>query len=88
MKKTNSLRTKTMYVLTFFCFLQSAQAGQIYSIEKYVFASGGTKSSGGNYSLQGTIGQPLNVVSNSTNYTVASGFWHENNDLIFKNNFE
>lgn len=47
-----------------------------YTLEKTVIASGGQHSTGGQFSLEGTIGQPIagNVISGGQ-FAVTSGFW-------------
>jgi hypothetical protein len=55
--------------------LSSAQA-QSYSINWYKVAGGGGTSSGGTYSLSGTIGQAdAGSTMNGGNYTLTGGFW-------------
>jgi hypothetical protein len=50
-------------------------AGQNYSIDWSTIAGGGGTSSGGNYSLSGTIGQPATTQMSGGNYSLQSGFW-------------
>jgi hypothetical protein len=53
----------------------SAQSGGVYSIAQSVTGNGGGDSSGGTFSVTGTIGQSLTAVSTQTPYKVESGFW-------------
>ncbi len=54
----------------------NAQSGGPYAIEKSVIAGGGGTSSGGTYSLQGTIGQTIaGGPSTNSPYSLQSGFW-------------
>ncbi len=46
-----------------------------YSIDWYTIDGGGGTSTGGVYSLSGTIGQPDAGVMSGGNYTVVGGFW-------------
>ncbi|MDW8325687.1 MAG: hypothetical protein RMK99_03890 [Anaerolineales bacterium] len=41
----------------------------------YVIAGGGGASSGGVYSLRGTIGQPVTGISTGGTYRLSAGFW-------------
>jgi hypothetical protein len=60
-----------------------------YEIRKYTINNGGGKSSGGDYSLNASIGQvDASAPKSGGGYTLNAGFWQENNDLIFKNGFE
>lgn len=60
-----------------------------YEIKRYSINSGGQTSTEGAYQVSGSIGQvdASNILIGG-NYTLNGGFWHENNDLIFKNGFE
>jgi hypothetical protein len=54
--------------------IESPQSG--YSIEWYTIDGGGaTFSTGGSYSLGGTIGQPDAGVLSGGSYTINGGFW-------------
>ncbi|MCF6289192.1 MAG: hypothetical protein L3J53_08175 [Proteobacteria bacterium] len=96
MKKTSSLiNKKILYIIALSGFIAIAQAGVAgtpnYSIEKYVISSGGSISSGGGFTVQGSIGQVVTGLSNSASFSLQSGFWHEAVPLgeeIFKNSFE
>jgi hypothetical protein len=48
---------------------------QSYSITWYKIAGGGGTSSGGNYSLSGTIGQPDAGQMSGGGYSLTGGFW-------------
>ncbi|MGH7132359.1 MAG: GC-type dockerin domain-anchored protein [Phycisphaerales bacterium] len=52
----------------------SAAFGQL-SVPQYVIAGGGGTSSGGGYSVSGTIGQPVVGISVNGSTSVNSGFW-------------
>jgi len=49
--------------------------GQVYQIEAHVIASGGGTSSGGNYVISGTLGQPLAGSASAGEYELSGGFW-------------
>jgi hypothetical protein len=66
--------------LLYFSFLLSAFSfrapGQSYTIDWYKIAGGGGPLSGGNYSLNGTIGQPdASGAMSGGQYSVTGGFW-------------
>ena len=48
---------------------------QSYAIDWYKIGGGGGTSTGGVYSVSGTIGQPDAGVSSGGNYSLAGGFW-------------
>jgi hypothetical protein len=69
-----------MKKLTLLCLLVCAcclpAMAQQYSINWYKVAGGGGTSSGGNYSVSGTIGQPdASGVLSGGNYSLTGGFW-------------
>ena len=53
----------------------SAQAGGDYEISWYTIDDGGGTSTGGQYSLTGTIGQPDAAYSSAGPYELLGGFW-------------
>lgn len=75
----------------------SASAGNTLSVDWSTIDAGGGTSTGGNYSVSGTIGQvdadPLQP-SSGGNFALTGGFWVVANattpasDLIFKDGFE
>lgn len=67
-----------------------AQSGGNYVMQKQVVGAGGTATSGGAYTLIGTVGQHAAAVSCANNYSVRSGFWPgvPQTDVIFRNGFE
>jgi len=50
-------------------------SAQTYSIDWFTVDGGGGTSSGGPYTLSGTIGQPDAGVMSGGNYTLTGGFW-------------
>ncbi|NOT49298.1 MAG: VCBS repeat-containing protein, partial [Acidobacteria bacterium] len=52
-----------------------AQSGGQFAIKKSVIAGGGGRSSGGTYTADGTIGQPVVGENNGGNFRLNSGFW-------------
>lgn len=66
-----------------------SQAFAQYEIKKYSINSGGTTVSGGGFELQSSTGQiDANAQLTGGNFSLNSGFWQENKDLIFKNNLD
>lgn len=60
-----------------------------FEIRKYSVNSGGGTMSGNGYQIQASIAQvDVNKNQANGNYSLNSGFWLENNDLIFKNSVE
>ncbi len=63
--------------LSLFVISSYAQSGGTYQITESVIAAGGQNSTGGSFSLDGTIGQ--SIAGNSLNgapFAVTSGFWN------------
>jgi hypothetical protein len=52
-----------------------AQSGGPYTIQRSVIAGGGGSSTGGNFTLQGTIGQGVVGAMGNASDTLAGGFW-------------
>lgn len=60
-----------------------------YEIKKYTINSGGSTQNEGQYEMTSSIGQTdASGIQAGGNYSLNAGFWHKNNDLIFKNGFE
>lgn len=72
-----------------FLGLVFSQSFAQYEMRKYSINSGGQTSTGGSYQVSGSIGQAdASMELTGGNYSLNGGFWHESNDLIFKNGFE
>jgi len=72
--------------------LALAQSGGNFEIKKSTIDGGGGLSTGGIFSLNGTVGQ-VEAVDKVTGgvFSLTGGFWAQasvNNDIIFKNSFE
>lgn len=72
-------------------------AGEVYAVDRYTIDGGGGSSSGGNYEIQGTLGQPdADPLQPSTGGTfeITGGFWPglspaaPQPDALFANGFE
>lgn len=61
-----------------------------FSIDWYTIDGGGGQSSGGGFTLTGTIGQPDAVFGGASGgtYGFVGGFWGGSVDFLFKNGFE
>ena len=62
-------------IATSMLWLALAATAQQYSIDWYTIDGGGGVSSGGTYTLSGTIGQPDAGVLTGGPYTLSGGFW-------------
>ncbi len=49
-----------------------------YDIPRHVIGGGGGTSSGGHYTLDATIGQPVAATSGGGHYQVCAGYWCSN----------
>ena len=67
---------KTKYLLGIaLCFCARLCLAQSYSIDWFTIDGGGGTSTGGVYSVSGTIGQPDAGHMSGGNYTLDGGFW-------------
>ncbi len=64
-----------------------AQSGGNYEITHSLIGSGGV-SAGTGFILNGAIGQKAITQSSANEYQLSAGFYRENRDLIFFNEFE
>src|SRR5215510_4725823 len=70
------IQVKCVSLLLLFVALLAAQAkAQNYSIDWFTIDGGGGTSTGGVYSVTGTIGQPDAGHLSSGNFTIDGGFW-------------
>jgi hypothetical protein len=69
--KTGILFLTLLIILT----LAATTQAQTYNITWWTVDSGGGTSTGSNYSLSGTIGQPDAGIMTGGGYTLAGGFW-------------
>ena len=71
------MKTMTSFFSFLACTLvQISLSAQSYSIDWYKVAGGGGTSTGGQYSLSGTIGQPdASGAMSGGQYSVTGGFW-------------
>src|SRR5882724_2984149 len=71
MKTRNCFLTTSLVCL----FVQLLASAQNYSIDWFTIDGGGGTSSGGQYTLSGTIGQPDAGTMSGGNFTLDGGFW-------------
>ena len=69
--KTKLLPVCIIGLVTLAGFTASAQ----FSIDRFVIAGGGGTSTGGDFTLNATIGQPDAGTMSGGNYSLAGGFW-------------
>lgn len=62
-------------IVCFTCFTVTSLHAQSFSIDWHTIDGGGGTSTGGVYSISGTIGQPDAGVMSGGNYSLAGGFW-------------
>jgi hypothetical protein len=68
------MKTK-MFLCAAAVFLTTSARAQQYSIDWHTIDGGGGTSTGGVYSVSGTIGQPDAGELSGGNYTIDGGFW-------------
>jgi len=66
---------KILAAAAFIAFATSAALAQSYSIDWYTIDGGGGTSTGGVYSVSGTIGQPDAGTMSGGSYSLVGGFW-------------
>jgi len=76
----SEFKMKTMKLLFFLgsCLIASmalSARAQTYDLSWFSIDGGGGTSSGGTYSVTGTIGQPDSGVLSGGNYSIVGGFW-------------
>ncbi|MHC4642752.1 MAG: hypothetical protein ACYS32_14000 [Planctomycetota bacterium] len=63
-----------VWIMLLMVLAESSTNGQ-YELSWYTIDGGGRRSSGGQYTLTGTIGQPDAAYSRGGNYELLGGFW-------------
>jgi hypothetical protein len=66
---------KILAAAAFIAFATSGAFAQSYSIDWYTIDGGGGTSTGGVYSVSGTIGQPDAGTMSGGSYSLVGGFW-------------
>jgi hypothetical protein len=69
------MKTRSLLFYFLFSALCFPAAGQSYSVDWSTVDGGGGTSTGGVYSVSGTIGQPDAGAMSGGNYTLQGGFW-------------
>ena len=86
LKKTFKYKKAISLLIMGMAFSQSFAQ---YEMKKYTINSGGSTITGGQYEMTSSIGQTdASNAQTGGDYSLNGGFWHANNDLIFKNGFE
>jgi hypothetical protein len=67
--------TVSVLAISLLTFAVSRASAQTYSIDWYTIDGGGGTSTGGVYSVNGTIGQPDAGHMSGGNFTIDGGFW-------------
>ena len=67
--------TSYAVLITAVILLTPELRAQSYTIDWYTIGGGGGASSGGDFTLSGTIGQPEAGTMSGDNYSLAGGFW-------------
>ena len=73
--KTISFISRLIVSVILFAVLNATVASGQYELSWYTIDGGGGRSSGGPYTLTGTIGQPDAAWSSVGNYELLGGFW-------------
>lgn len=69
------MKPKQFFLAGVFAFVPLVSQGQNYSIDWYSIDGGGGTSTGGVYSISGTIGQPDAGRLTGASYVMEGGFW-------------
>jgi len=72
---SSTLHPRSVWLLLLALALPLAARGQSYSIDWWTVDGGGGTSTGGVYSVSGTMGQPDDGQMSGGNYTLDGGFW-------------
>lgn len=93
MNVQNRKYLKAALVVMIICSVQfaSAQSGGEFTIIKSTIDAGGGESQGGEFKINGTIGQAdASAKISGGEFSLTGGYWTASNDddLIFKNGFE
>ncbi|WP_395374002.1 hypothetical protein [Marinicella sp. W31] len=89
----NKKRHRRLMLLILWMMVLSPSFAQDYQITRHLIGSGGGKSEfapNESYAITGSVGQVVTGTSQnpSAGYTLTSGFWPAQRDLIFANGFD
>ena len=88
MPKLKQLSWQPLAHLAVFLLLCSTSSFSVYQIQKFSINNGGSPKQNTKYHLNASVGQAVGQSTNtSSRFHLSSGFWHENTDLIFFNQF-
>ena len=84
----NKMRCQSR-ILALLAILISGQVFAQYEMRKHSINNGGVAKSSASFELNSSIAQvDANQKSSAASSSVSSGYWQQNNDLIFRNNFK
>ncbi len=75
MKRRIAIACSVLLFLLLFGIVALALDG--YELNWYVIGGGGGRVAGGNYALEGTVGQPVVGRASGGSYHLNAGFWQE-----------
>jgi hypothetical protein len=75
MKNKAKIVALTIVLLLVLVSMSSAGNSAQYAIEWDVVSAGGTPMTSSSYGLAGTVGQPAQGISSSSNYVLCAGYW-------------
>ena len=92
-KKVKSKQSKRTVLFFLLMVISISQAYAQLAMKKHTINNGGGVMTGGGFELKSSIGQvdagPTASEGHvNSNYSLSSGFWQQNTDLIFKDNLE
>ena len=73
------MKTLLTMVIT---LIAATVSGQNYAINWFTIDGGGGASSGGQYTLRGTIGQPDAGIMSATGFSISGGFWSDGEEPL------
>jgi len=86
--KNNNYRYSLKWLTIICLIVASSQLLAAFELKKYTINNGGSKKTSQRYLLKSSIAQvDANKTLSSNSFQLTSGFWQENTDLIFFNQF-
>ncbi len=84
------MNNKKLLQVMFLSFIAISAANAEYKMKSYTINNGASKiMTAGKYEMKSSIGQvDASHIMMKDNFQLNGGFWHQNTDLIFKNNFK
>ena len=89
MNQYQTIIKSVLIIILIIAINQSMAQGDSYQVKRHSFNNGGSSMTGGSYQLKSSIGQTdASSTLSGGIYNLNGGFWQQNQDLIFNNNFE